>query len=152
MSGIDTVKACCFPILLVQSPKLDTYLTRRYCLKCWPVRFTYKAFSLSRPVPYKWGITIGIYYMPMGITVVVFHCHITVHHLIAGWIFCHGKKTILVKGFAMLLYGWCLTMKTQTFDELTLQLYLRNYTSCVGCEIILYKVENNMNYSILWYC
>ena len=39
---IGTVNAWCFPILFVQSPKLNTYLKKRYSLKCWPLRFTYK--------------------------------------------------------------------------------------------------------------
>ena len=55
---IGTVKAGYFRNVFVQSPQPNTYLTRRYSLKCWPVRFTYKAPSLIRPVPYKWGITV----------------------------------------------------------------------------------------------
>ena len=55
---IGTVNACSVLILFVQSPKLNTYLRRRYSLKCWPVRFNYKAPSLIGPVPYKWGITV----------------------------------------------------------------------------------------------
>ena len=39
---IGTVKAWCFPILFVQSPKLNAYLRRRYCLKCCPMWYTYK--------------------------------------------------------------------------------------------------------------
>ena len=58
--------AWCFPILFAESPsKLNAYLTRRYSLKCWPVRFTYTAPSLIRPVPYKWGFTVctwSVYY------------------------------------------------------------------------------------------
>ena len=55
---IGTVKDCCFRGLFVQSTKLNTYVTWRYSLKCWLMRFTYKAPSLIRPVPYKWGITV----------------------------------------------------------------------------------------------
>ena len=40
---IGTVKVWCFPILFVQSPKVNTHLKRRYSLKYWPVCFTYKA-------------------------------------------------------------------------------------------------------------
>ena len=47
---IGAVKAWCFPVLFIQSPKLNSYFIRRYSLKCWPVRFTYKAPSLIRPV------------------------------------------------------------------------------------------------------
>ena len=57
---IYTLKAWCFPIFLVQSPKLNSYLRKRYSLKCWPLRFTYKAPLLIRPVPYKWGIMVYI--------------------------------------------------------------------------------------------
>ena len=56
---IATVKGWYFPLLFIQSPKFHAYLIRRYSLKCWPVCFTYKAPSLIRPVPYKWGITVG---------------------------------------------------------------------------------------------
>ena len=55
---IGAVKAWYSPSVFVQSPQSNTYLTWRYSLKCWPVRFTYKAPSLMRPVPYKWGITV----------------------------------------------------------------------------------------------
>ena len=53
---IGTVKSGWFPILLVQSPKANSCLRQRYGLKCWLLRFTYKALSLVRPVPYKWAI------------------------------------------------------------------------------------------------
>ena len=49
-----------FPFPFIQSPEFETYLISRYSLKCWPVCFTYKAPSLIRPVPYKWGITVTI--------------------------------------------------------------------------------------------
>ena len=55
------MKVWCFPILFVQSPKVNTHLKRRYSLKYRPVFFTYKALSLTWPVPYKWGITVCIY-------------------------------------------------------------------------------------------
>ena len=63
---IGTVKAWCVPIFLVQSPKVNSYLGKRYSLKCWPLRFTYKAPSLIRPVPYRWGIRVLLY--------ISFHC------------------------------------------------------------------------------
>ena len=60
-SQIYTLKAWCFfQFFLVQSPKLNSYLRKRYSLKCWPLRFTYKAPLLIRPVPYKWGIMVYI--------------------------------------------------------------------------------------------
>ena len=53
---IGTVKSGWFPILLVRSPKANSCLRQRYGLKCWLLRFTYKALSLVRPVPYEWAI------------------------------------------------------------------------------------------------
>ena len=54
---VGTVKAWCFPILFVQSSKLNTYVWWRYSLKSWPVCFTYKViiynfYSVFDPVKY----------------------------------------------------------------------------------------------------
>ena len=49
----------------VQLPKLYAYYRRKYSLKYLAVRFTYKAPSLIRLVPYKWGITVSNYMLKL---------------------------------------------------------------------------------------
>ena len=39
---IGTAKAWCFPIRLVQSPRVKAYLRKRCSMKCWQLRFTLK--------------------------------------------------------------------------------------------------------------